>query len=286
MVGHGNGKLIGFRFIAPEWSLRIEQLLIAALAILVFPAPLIAGLSSADADHLWDLAASVAGGIIGALAGGVPAYLLATKAARESADKDRRTQVDGELALVHSTFVKLLEIVNGTYTICSQVNDMLYQSHAKGARDKPLWQRVIPLVGFDDSAPIRFDSKEIALFMRGSDAHVEFANELMLLDKRYSTLRASIKDYSVRREALADKLTIIDAVDEFGTTTLEKKEFGKLLPLMMSLDSVADHLVKTMHHDRRTAQRLSARFGGLAKELFPNNRVPGFATARDDRVGI
>ncbi|WP_156818721.1 hypothetical protein [Sphingomonas sp. Mn802worker] len=184
----------------------------------------------ADTDHAWDLLTSVTGGIIGALAGGVPAYALAVKATREATAKDEANQLQLDLGTLQSAFVKLLEIVNGTYTICSQINEMLYNAHANGHKDWQLWQKVLPLLGADVGPSVRFDSREIALFMRKLESN-DFANALTLLDKRYEALKAVVKSYSDRRERLMAMLPASELIDGVGTTKLKKKKQAALFRL-------------------------------------------------------
>lgn len=233
------------------------------------------GMFDFDTDHVWDLATAIVGGVIGALAGGVPAYLLAVKATQESAAKDEATQLTIDLAILQSAFVKLLEIVNGSYTLCEQINGMLYEAHAGGRGGWRLWQKVQPLLAADAGAPVQFSSQEIALFMRHEES-VDFANALTMIDKRYETLRASIKAYSDRRERLMDMLPVLDLNNGIGRSELNQEQAAKVIPLAHALDSVADHIITAMHVDRREAARLSEEFNGHAKRLFPGRRVPGF----------
>ena len=240
----------------------------------------LATISSIEADNWWNLIAAISGGIIGALAGGIPAYLIAAAAARQNAAKDREAQVQSELAHLHSTFIKLLEIVNGYFTICSQINEMLYNAHVNGHKEWELWRKVLPLLGVD-GAGVYFTSAEMALFMRSS-ADSDYANALLLLDKRYRSFLRTINAYAERREKLMGMLDADHLVDGVGTTHLTREQLGKVLPLAHALNSVAGHIVDTMHEDRRTAAKLADEFGGRAKRLFPNHRVPSFVSADSD----
>lgn len=221
---------------------------------------------------------AVVGGVIGALAGGVPAYLIAARASRETAERQRQDQVNSELATLQSAFIKLLEITNGYFTICSQINEMLYNAHAKGHKEWELWQKVLPMVGFDNHSHVRFDSKEIALFMK-DDENSDFTNELCLIDKRYAAFNASVRDYSIRRETLSGMLPANEIINGVGTTELDKIAAGKAIPLAYTLNSMAENIIKTMHSDRRMATSLTEEFGPRAKKLFPDRKVPSFRMA-------
>ena len=233
-------------------------------------------LTSSDNNHFWDLIASISGGVIGALAGGVPAYLIANRSSREAARKDRDTKVNIDLSLLYSTFIKIMEITNGCYTICAQINGMLYKAHVDGRKDMELWQKVQSIVNVAEEPVVRFDPQEIALFMR-PQGDPDFANALLLLDKRYASLLTSVRAYSVRREALDDQLPTTELKDGVGSITLTKEEAAKVIPKAYALNSLLTAILEVMHEERRTSTRLSNEFHAIAKRLFPGRPVPGFA---------
>lgn len=227
------------------------------------------------AERWWDLIPASLGAILGAAGAAIPAYLLADKASSEARDRETNARADADLALLMSAFAKLLEIVNGSYTICYQVNEMLDNSLLAGHSHWRLWQRVLPIIGVADERPERIKSEEVALFMR-AERSASFANDLIMIDRRYSALISHVAAYAVRREALMHLLPSNNIANGVGTTELTKDEAAKVIPMMYALDQMADSLIDRMHDVRREAQALSERFNDVAKLAVPNRTVPGF----------
>ena len=100
--------------------------LIAFLTALAALAATLAGLQLDD--RTWDLVPAAVGGVIGALAGGVPAYALARLASKEAKRKDDETRLAADIALLYSAAQRLIDIANGLYTVCLQFNEQLDQA--------------------------------------------------------------------------------------------------------------------------------------------------------------
>jgi energy-converting hydrogenase Eha subunit A len=130
-----------------------------------------AALAADVAVNLWDLVPAVIGGVIGALAGGLPPLMMARK--------DRKEK---ERASAFSTYVKLQTLANGILTFSLHLNEMLDRAKLSGNDRMALWQKIQPMLGINDGAAITFDPTEIAVLVAAGDA--AFANDLMLLERR------------------------------------------------------------------------------------------------------
>jgi len=73
----------------------------------------------------WDLVPAVVGGVIGALAGGIPAWLLAKRQSDETLRRDREQRVENQKTLAFSVVVKLLHVINSTISLSNHVKSCL-----------------------------------------------------------------------------------------------------------------------------------------------------------------
>lgn len=104
----------------------------------------------------WDLVPAVVGGIIGALAGGIPAWLLAKRQSDETLRRDQEQRTQNHKALAFSAAVKLLHIINSTISLSNHVMScMSLRDHPERARMEP-WQVLVPMIGHTDE--IQYDS--------------------------------------------------------------------------------------------------------------------------------
>lgn len=234
-------------------------------------------------DHGWELLTSVIGGVIGALAGGVPAYLLSVKAAQEVTSRDKEARDESDFAAMQAVFVKLLEITNGCFTLCLHFNEMLDNAVLRGHGDMSLWQKLIPMVGLEGTPPVQFDSREVGVFMRDAEGS-RYVNDLLLLASRYNSLNSSVKDYSQRREHLSSMLPTTLIKDGVGDVKLNAEEAGRVVPLAHALEEIADRLLTTMNDDRRTATRLALEYNERAMAVLPTKKHPFFSLIDQTKV--
>ena len=72
-----------------------------------------------------DMASAIVGGLIGALAGGLPAWVLAKRQSNEVLRRDREQRVENQKTLAFAVCVKLLHIINSTISLSNHVKSCL-----------------------------------------------------------------------------------------------------------------------------------------------------------------
>lgn len=227
-----------------------------------------------------EFVAAIAGAVVGALGGAVPAYLLARRASKEARKQGEAAQRERERAIAFSLYVKIAEVNNGLYTICSMINDLLYQAHLEGRQKDKLWQRLPPLAGWRDESNFRFSSDEIALLIAAKE--IDLANELMILDKRYEATTNNAFEYSRRREELSRLIKTTDFEGTVGTGAIAPADQGIAKPMMVALEQVAESLIDYANRDRRQAMAAAERFGPAMRAHLKDPAFPIFELAATD----
>lgn len=112
----------------------------------------------------WDLVPAIVGGIIGALAGGLPAWLLAKRASNETLARDRLAREDSDFASVFRIHTKLGAMVNDLAATTLQVREMLERPF--DPRDEsPTQRRVSAFAGKQARRDLTFAPEELAVLV-------------------------------------------------------------------------------------------------------------------------
>ena len=145
----------------------------------------------------WDLVPAVVGGVIGALAGGIPAWLLAKRQSDETLRRDREQRVENQKALAFSVAVKLLNIINSTISLSNHVKSCLALRDNPNRVHMEPWQVLVPMIGHTDEGSIRFAAEEMGVFAAANE--YDLMQDMMLLAVRHSSTLATFQEYCVMR---------------------------------------------------------------------------------------
>lgn len=143
------------------------------------------------------MTSAIVGGVIGALAGGVPAWLLAKRQSNETLRQDREQRVDNQKALAFSVVVKLLHVINSTISLSNHFKSCMALRNDPARAHMEPWQVLVPMIGHTDEGSIRFTSEEMAVFAAANE--YEFMQDMMLLAVRHSSSLATFQEYCVMR---------------------------------------------------------------------------------------
>ncbi|MBF9153109.1 hypothetical protein [Novosphingobium jiangmenense] len=112
-----------------------------------------------------DMTSAVVGGLLGALAGGIPAWGLAKRQSNETLRRDREQREENQKALAFSVAVKLIQIINSTIILNNHLKSCLALRQDPAREHMEPWQVVVPIVGnTDQESSIRFTAEEMAVF--------------------------------------------------------------------------------------------------------------------------
>lgn len=222
---------------------------------------------TAQSFPFWDLVPAAVGAIIGALAAGIPAWLLAKRQSDETLRRDREQRVERQKALAFSSGVKLLQILNSVIDINNHVKTCLAPSDSPEASQLEPWQSLVPMVGFSDEGSIRFTPEELAVFVAAKEN--ELMEGMMLIAARHSATISAFNTYCEERNKFRDIAPAPERFDgELGSSRLTQQELNKLKPYTVPLNCIAVDLAAGLDEDVRVARSVAERFGPVTARYF------------------
>lgn len=232
----------------------------------------------------WDLVPAILGGIIGALAGGVPAWLLAKRQSDETLRRDREQRTETKKALAFAVIVKLLHITNSTLQLSNHVKKCLALRENPKYQHMEPWQVLVPLIGHtDDEGSIRFTAEEMAVFAAADE--YDFMQDMMLLAVRQSSSLATFKEYCKMRNefiAIGPKPQGFDGPIGLGVITEEEAAGYK--PYTIPLNNIVVELDAGLDADEELAQSVSEKFGAITKRMFNVERFASLTYPTDEEL--
>lgn len=242
-------------------------------------------------DNISNLVSAVAGGVIGSLAGGIPAWLLARKSSKEVLARDREQRRERDKALVYAVAFKLVTITSSTVSLYKHVVGHLDALKDPSRAGMKPWQVLRPMIGFTDEGQERFTSEEIAVYAAGDQS--QFAMDAMLLARRHASSLSSFETYCEKRFELARIMPApVNFEGDMGTNALTGEELNSVLPYIIPLDLLAQQMGENLQEDVEFALKVVAAFGDATKAILPDvEKLPrlGIQTLeaiRADMVGV
>jgi hypothetical protein len=236
----------------------------------------------ADAGpDIWDAGVAFGSAIFGAIAGAIPAYLLARRGSKEVLDRDRQARREAERALGLAVHVKLGAIVNSLLVVQRHIQEALANPPGPGAE---LWQTVQPIVGFDGEERLTFEASEMAVFL--SAERGDFAEALLLLARRHAVLGETLRVHSAKRQKLRDDMPPpVSLEGTRGSTVLTAEEMRRVRPQMVELSDLLDQMIEGLTADVDLALELARDFGPILRGYFEDPAFPAFVVP-DDRAEL
>ena len=236
--------------------------------------------AAARGSHLWDLVPAITGGIIGALAGGIPAWLIAKRQSDETLCRADEQRQDREKAQSFSIHVKLVTVVN------SVIHDWRHLALSLAILGVPEnshmepWQVLKPLIGQTDEGSVRFSAEELSLFMAARER--EFMLDLMLLALRHATSIAVMEEYCTRRERLMTLVPHPESFDgEIGKAMVSEEEIRKLLPYTVPLNSMVSQMASASQENLELARKIAQGIGPIVQKYFNDPTLGGLSFPSD-----
>jgi len=214
-----------------------------------------------------DLVSAIVGGILGALAGGVPAWLLARRQSDETLRRDQEQRVRAEKALAFSVSVKLITIINSTINLTNHVKTCMALREMPGNSQMQPWQVLIPMIGFSDEGSVRFTPEEMAVFAAAQEP--TFMQDMMLLANRHAASIAAFLEYCSMRRQFAEIGPKPESFNgPIGTMMVTLAEMEQYKAYTIPLNDVALGLDSGLDEDVRLARRVAQEFGKVTARYF------------------
>jgi hypothetical protein len=231
-----------------------------------------------------DLTSAIVGGLIGALAGGIPAWALAKRQSNETLRRDREQRVENQKALAFSVVVKLLHIINSTISFSNHVKSCLALRNDPARAHMEPWQVLVPMIGHtDDEGSIRFTAEEMAIFATMNE--YDFMQDMMLLAVRHSSSLSTFKEYcNMRNEFRAIGPKPQDFDGQIGGRWLTPEEVDSYKPYTIPMNNVVVGLDAGLEEDVRLARTVAERFGPVTAKHFKVAKFADLTFPSDDEL--
>ena len=144
----------------------------------------------------WDIVPAVVGGIIGALAGGIPAYFLSKSASKEMSvrDENAREAVD-RLAMLR-LYLTLSHVGNDVLSARKQIDNMVMRPVGEDEQF-PTQRRLSAFAGMQNVATNPFSDLDLSPL--ASAGGIELINQLDLLGRCYFTQISILIDFRIHK---------------------------------------------------------------------------------------
>lgn len=231
----------------------------------------------------WDLVPAVVGGVIGALAGGIPAWLLAKRQSNETLRRDREQRVENQKALAFSVVVKLLHVINSTISLSNHVKSCLALRNDPGRAHMEPWQVLVPMIGHTDEGSIRFTADEMGVFAAANE--YDFMQDMMLLAVRHSSSLATFQDYCAMRNdfrAIGPKPQFFDG--NIGEAWLTPIDVDRYKAYTIPMNDIVVGLDARLDEDVRLARTVAERFGSVTAKYFKVTIFTDLTFPSDDEL--
>lgn len=142
----------------------------------------------------WDLVPAILGAVIGALAGGVPAYALAVRSSKEAANKENELLAERARAQATAIFLQFQSILNDSMGTLLMIEEMLadLKIHCD-LEPYRIQRRVRPLANIDFLDYSKFSSNDLSVLLRSDK--VSLLQDLILLSNIYNATLNSLRTY-------------------------------------------------------------------------------------------
>lgn len=225
----------------------------------------------------WDLVPAIVGGIIGALAGGIPAWLLARRESNENLRRDKEQRVEQELAAAFRIFTKLSIMVNDLASTLIQIEEMLLRP-VDPNDEAPTQRRISAFAGAASEPELPFAPEELQILLAADEA--DYLMQLDLFARRYAGNLRALHTYGELKSKLHDLMAESEQV-KFGPgntilTKIDDKNAPKLRIQARTLESLIVPLIDAIRNDTVLGVRLALQYGPKMKAYFGNRRVPFF----------
>lgn len=230
-----------------------------------------------------DMTSAIVGGLIGAFAGGIPAWALAKRQSNETLRRDREQRVENQKALAFSVVVKLLHVINSTVSLSNHVKSCLALRDAPDRAHMEPWQVLVPMIGYTDEGSIRFTADEMAVFAAANE--YDFMQDMMLLTVRHSSSLATFQEYCVMRNefrAIGPKPQDFDG--QIGGGWLTQEEADSYKPYTIPMNNVVVGLDAGLDEDVRLARTVAERFGPVTAKHFEVAKFADLTFPSDDEL--
>ncbi|GEM_PF-1941594 len=235
----------------------------------------------------WDLVPAAVGGIIGAFAGGIAAYILAVRASREQRKERIAAKEQSDRAKLFRLFTHISVVTNSLLNTILTIRLMYIDSSISIDEKYPNQMVIREIANLDFEDYISIDADEISIFYEND--HPEFANDLQNLLNQFNAVLSSLRKFNSAKREVVDHLMLAEEheIDDDGAvkSRLSSEHRAKMLLLQARCESVIAPTLKNLIYAANLALRLAEQYRTIARSCLPNgSKFPGFPQEEIDRM--
>lgn len=220
------------------------------------------------------LPASVIGGVLGALAGGIPAWLLARRESSITLQRDNDERQRQEKSLAFAVHVKLATIMDSTLHDWSHVERSLAELERPETAHMEPWQILQPLTGDTDEGIVRFTPEELAIFLAAGAK--DLMHDMMLLAQRHSASVSAMRAYRTERERLIERSPVPEVVDGvMGKGWVTAEELKMLRPHSAALNALVAQIAEALKKNVELCKTVAEAIGPTVQSYFGDPKFGG-----------
>jgi hypothetical protein len=238
----------------------------------------------------WELVPAIIGAVIGAVAAGLPAYLLAVRSTEEALSKEQelRKKINKDRAL--NIFIIFAEAISDASDHFDQMEEYIERSDAVINDPYPLQRCVRAIANLNFVDFFRIPTADLVLLADAGE--LEFAQRLTHSLKTYNSVIDSLRKYSSLKEKQYELISQADALEisDTGMTkaTVDKSTRDRATLLEAQLESIIKPTRLTLH-EALTAMAEQALILGPTLRRCVGGSVFGFdeieIKSLQDRLG-
>jgi hypothetical protein len=228
------------------------------------------------AINWWDLVPAVVGGILGALAGGIPAYFLSKSASREISARDKVARESIERLAMLRLYLALSQVGNDVLSARQQIDEMAMRPVSED--DKfPSQRRLSAFSGMQSVVANPF--LDLDLSPLASQNGIELINQLDLLGRCYIAQVAILNDFRIHKERLFELYEQSEDAQIGGPETitfkLNHQQFATKLKIRESTaETVANGAIEVIRRNSRLVYRAIKTYNAAASSFLVNLHLP------------
>ncbi len=179
----------------------------------------------------------IIGAVVGAVTGGIIAYIVQVKALREARNLREEDHKKIQQGLANALIIKMMRVHSNFYGIHRHIEDSFETAARSEFMGEP-WQFVVPLV--NPPSHVHFSSEEIGMLLSLKDS--DTFNAVLSMDVLNNSLTDAIKVLNSERIALTEKLKAEKAEGVRLSGSLNREQELLLRPRMIGVNSLIESI--------------------------------------------
>jgi hypothetical protein len=149
----------------------------------------------------WELVPAIVGGVIGALAAGIPAYLLAVRTSQEALEKERDERARNQHDRIFRTFLALSECLDDAVDHVRVIEGQISNNVFSMPQEFPISSAVQPIANLDFIGVFEVSSDDLLTFAEGEE--IEYAQRIRHGLKKYNSIVDCLRKFTSLKEGFA-----------------------------------------------------------------------------------